>query len=178
MNVCVFCGSATGTNPHYADSAGKLGALFAHSGISIIYGGGKIGLMGVLADAAIQAGGSVIGVIPDFLVQREVGHNGITRLEVVSSMHERKQRMAHLADAFVALPGGWGTLEELAETLTWRQLGISHQPVVVLNLFGFFDPLLEQMRKMSDEGFLNPAYRDVLKIANSPEEVLDILSRK
>src|SRR5690606_10791267 len=146
MNVCVFCGSATGRSAIYAEGAAKLGQLLAESSIQLIYGGGNSGLMGVVADAVVRAGGPATGVIPSVLVDREVGHRGITHLEVVDSMHQRKQRMADLADAFVALPGGWGTLEELCEILTWKQLGLIHQPVVLLNSNRFFDPLLEQMR--------------------------------
>ena len=172
MNVCVFCGSNTGLNPVYAESARKLGSLMAKTHTTLIYGGGKVGIMGILADAVMSAGGEVIGIIPDFLKKREVGHNGVTRLEVVDSMHERKQRMADLADAFIAFPGGWGTLEELAEILTWKQLGLISDPVILLNVNGFFNPLLQQMRSMAEEGFLHPEYLTIIKIANTPEEAL------
>src|SRR5690348_16612291 len=131
MNVCVFCGSGTGSNPVFSEAARKLGALFATSSIRLVYGGGKIGLMGVIASSVIEAGGEVTGVIPRFLMDKEVGHSGITVLEVVESMHERKKRMADLADAFVALPGGWGTLEELCEILTWKQLGLISQSILL-----------------------------------------------
>jgi uncharacterized protein (TIGR00730 family) len=134
--------------------------------------------MGIVADAVMAEGGEVIGIIPDFLVKREVAHRGITRLEIVESMHQRKQRMASLADGFLALPGGWGTLEELAEILTWRQLGLIEQPIVILNINHFFDPLLAQMREMAEDGFLRPAYLNVLKVASSPEEALSVLYRK
>lgn len=176
MNVCVFCGSASGENPVYAESAGKLGILLARSGIRLVYGGGNIGLMGVVADSVITAGGEVTGVIPAFLLNREVGHRGITRLEVVDSMHERKQRMADLADAFIALPGGWGTMEELAEILTWKQLGLISQPVLLLNTNHFFDPLLDQMRLMVKEGFLQPGYFNFLRVENTPEQILTALT--
>jgi uncharacterized protein (TIGR00730 family) len=175
MNVCVFCGSNTGLNPVYADSARKLGSLMAQSHIPLIYGGGNVGIMGVLADAIMGAGGEVIGIIPDFLVKREVGHRGITRLEIVDSMHERKQRMADLADAFIAFPGGWGTLEELAEILTWKQLGLINDPIILLNINQFFSPLLEQMRLMSEEGFLHAENLKNLQIANTPEEALSYI---
>jgi uncharacterized protein (TIGR00730 family) len=176
MNVCVFCGSCTGKNPLYADAAGRLGSLLAQSSIRLVYGGGNIGLMGVVADAVMAGGGMVTGVIPGFLMKREVGHLGITDLEVVDSMHQRKQRMADLADAFIALPGGWGTLEELAEILTWKQLGLITQPVIVLNTNQFFDPLLDQMRLMVKEGFLSPANFQQLKVENEPEGVLSFLT--
>lgn len=178
MNLCVFCGSSGGHNPAFAQIATALGTRMAQRSISLVYGGGKVGLMGVLADAVMKAGGEVIGVIPEFLLKREVGHAGITRLEVVQSMHERKQRMAMLADAFVAMPGGWGTLEELAEILTWRQLGLIQQPVGVLNAVNFFDPFLSQLRKMCDEGFLFPSYTDILSVLTTPEETISWLSHK
>jgi uncharacterized protein (TIGR00730 family) len=175
MNVCVFCGSSTGNNPLYAESALKLGTLMAQASMSLIYGGGNVGLMGIVADAVMKHQGEVIGVIPDFLVKREVGHQGITRLEVVGSMHQRKHRMADLADAFIALPGGWGTLEELFEILTWKQLGLVDQPIVLLNANRFFDPLLDQMRSMAQEGFLKPTYLKALNVAASPEEALSMI---
>lgn len=175
MNVCVFCGSGTGRNPVYAETARKLGQLFAQSSIRLVYGGGKIGLMGILADTMMESGGKVTGVIPGFLMRKEVGHRGITELEVVESMHQRKQRMAELADAFVALPGGWGTLEELAEILTWRQLGLITQPVVLLNTNHFFDPLLNQMRLMVKEGFLQSGNFNFLQVEKTPEKILSFL---
>ncbi len=178
MRICVFCGSSSGRNEAYAGVARELGLLMARNSISLVYGGGNVGLMGILADEVMRAGGEVIGVIPEFLLQREVGHRGITQLEVVQSMHERKQRMAALADAFLALPGGWGTLEELAEILTWRQLQLVTQPVAVINTRQFFDPLLLQMRKMCEEGFLHPSYADVMNVAPTPVEAISLLSRK
>jgi uncharacterized protein (TIGR00730 family) len=177
MNICVFCGSSKGTNPRYADAAITLGKLFAQQNITLIYGGGKVGLMGVVADAVMQHGGKVIGIIPDFLMKREVGHRGITQLEVVDSMHERKKRMADLADGFIALPGGWGTLEELAEILTWRQLTLINDPVAILNTEKFFDPLLEQMNRMTTDGFLRPGWMDTLHVSESPEQLLTYFIR-
>src|SRR5690349_19669652 len=132
MNICVFCGSGTGNQPVYAQAARDLGAVLAKSNHALVYGGGNIGLMGIIADSVLEHDGEVIGVIPQFLVNREVGHHGVTRLEIVQSMHERKKRMADLSDAFIAMPGGWGTLDELAEILTWGQLGIINQPVGLL----------------------------------------------
>lgn len=178
MNVCVFCGSASGNDPQYAEAVRELGSSMGSAGISLVYGGGNIGLMGIIADSVMDAGGEVIGVIPEFLVNREVGHRGITTLEVVDSMHQRKQRMAGLAHAFLALPGGWGTLEELAEILTWRQLGLADQPVIIFNLLEFFDPLLHQMRRMKEEGFLMNSYLDIIHIVSTSEEAMDLLSRK
>jgi uncharacterized protein (TIGR00730 family) len=172
MNICVFCGSATGTNPVYTAAARDLGVLFAKSSHTLVYGGGNIGLMGVLADAVIDNAGEVIGVIPDFLLQREVGHRGVTRLEVVESMHLRKKRMADLSNAFIAMPGGWGTLDELAEILTWRQLGLITQPIGLLNINNFFDPLISQMHSMVDEGFLKADNLHLLQIENSAEKLL------
>jgi uncharacterized protein (TIGR00730 family) len=172
MNVCVFCGSSTGINPAYAEAAKSLGGLLARNKMRLIYGGGNVGLMGIVADAVMAGGGEVIGIIPDFLLKREVGHRGITRLEVVETMHERKKRMADLADAFIALPGGWGTMEELTEVLTWRQLGLIKQPVGIINLNNFFDPLLDQLRKMVQEEFVRPAYLNVLLVETSPEKLL------
>lgn len=176
MNVCVFCGSGNGSNIIYSQAARELGSLLAKSSMRLVYGGGNIGLMGTVADAVMEGGGQVTGVIPAFLMAKEVGHRGITDLEVVESMHQRKQRMADLADAFVALPGGWGTLEELSEILTWKQLGLITQPVVVLNTNYFFDPLLDQMRLMVKEGFLQAGYFDLLKVEESPQEIVSILT--
>lgn len=175
MNICVFCGSSSGKIPVYARAAKEFGQHLAKGNHTLIYGGGNIGLMGIIADTVLEAGGKVIGVIPQFLMDREVGHTGITSLEVVTSMHERKKRMADLADAFVALPGGWGTLEELAEILTWKQLGLMTQPVAVLNCNRFFDPLLAQMRFMVDEGFLHDENFMSLKSSDSPAVLLAAL---
>lgn len=172
MNICVFCGSATGDDPIYAEAARELGRLIGVNSHSLVYGGGKIGLMGVVADSVVEYGGEVIGVIPDFLLKQEVGHNGISKLEVVPSMHVRKKRMADLSHAFLAMPGGWGTLDELAEILTWRQLGIVHQPIGLLNVNGFFDPLLAQMRSMVSEGFLKSSNLDLLHVEATPGKLL------
>jgi uncharacterized protein (TIGR00730 family) len=175
MNVCVFCGSGTGINPVYSEAARELGVRLANASLQLVYGGGNIGLMGTVADSVMGAGGKVTGVIPAFLLDKEVGHRGITHLEVVESMHQRKQRMADLADAFIALPGGWGTLEELSEILTWKQLGLITQPVLLLNTNQFFDPLLDQMRLMVREGFLQAGYFDFLQVEKNPENILSLL---
>ena len=175
MNVCVFCGSSTGTHAEFSNAARETGRLLAQGGHTLVYGGGNIGLMGILADTVLTNGGKVIGVIPDFLMNREVGHTGLTELIIVASMHERKKRMADLADVFIALPGGWGTLDELAEILTWRQLGLTDQPVGVLNVDSFFSPLIEQMNQMTEKGFLHPANLKFLRVENSPAKLLTTL---
>lgn len=175
MNVCVFCGSSTGKNPIFAQAARELGTLLAKNSHSLVYGGGRVGLMGIIADSVMENGGEVLGIIPKFLMDREVGHERITRLEVVQSMHQRKQRMADLSNAFVAMPGGWGTLEEVAEILTWRQLGLISNPVILLNVNNFFGPLISQLNAMFDEGFVRREYVDNLRIASSPDEVLTLI---
>jgi uncharacterized protein (TIGR00730 family) len=175
MNVCIFCGSASGKRNEYAEAAREIGVLIHKSGSSLVYGGGNIGLMGIVADEVMKLGGHVIGVIPDFLLQREVAHKGITQLEVVSSMHERKRRMADLADAFIAMPGGWGTLDELAEILTWKQLGLIHASVGLLNTRGYFNPLIDQMKLMEAEGFLSTANLEQLNVSESPTHLLNQL---
>lgn len=175
MNICVFCGSGMGRNPVYAEAARTLGKLMVQHHSTLIYGGGNIGLMGIVADAVMADGGKVIGVIPDFLMQKEVGHKGLTQLEVVGSMHERKRRMADLANAFVALPGGWGTLDELAEILTWRQLGLVKAPIAILNTNHYFDTLLKQMEVMVTEGFLSAQNLADLLVAETPQTLLSQL---
>jgi uncharacterized protein (TIGR00730 family) len=172
MNICVFCGSGLGNNSIYAQAAQELADNIIQSDSSLVYGGGNVGLMGVIADHLIAKGGKVIGVIPDFLLKKEVGHKGITELIVVNSMHERKKRMADLADAFVAMPGGWGTLDELAEILTWKQLGLINKPIGLLNTNSYFTPLIAQMEKMVAEGFLNQKSFADLIIQQSPQKLL------
>ena len=175
MNVCVFCGSSKGKNPVFAEAARELGALLAKNSHALVYGGGNVGLMGIVADSVMEHHGEVFGIIPQFLLDREVGHTKITRLEVVQSMHQRKQRMADLANAFIALPGGWGTLEEVAEILTWRQLGLISQPVILLNINGFFTPLVKQLDAMYEEGFVRKEYLSILNIATTPAEALSLI---
>jgi len=178
MNICVFCGSSTGADPVYANAAKEIGQLISKSKSSLVYGGGNIGLMGILADEVLAHNGKVIGVIPDFLMKREVGHTGITQLEIVGTMHERKKRMAEFADAFLALPGGWGTLDELAEILTWKQLGLIHQPIGLLNIDSFFNSLIDQMKTMVAKGFLAEANFSSIKISESPRKLLTSLGVK
>ncbi len=175
MNICVFCGSSTGKDAVYADAARETGEILGRAGHTLIYGGGNIGLMGIVADAVLSTGGKVIGVIPDFLVRREVGHRGLTELIEVRSMHERKKRMADLTDAFIALPGGWGTLDELAEILTWRQLGLINQPVGLLNINSFFSPLISQMETMLENGFIRSENMKILTVEKSPSKLLTAL---
>lgn len=175
MNICVFCGSATGNNPLYARLAAEFAKLLAERGHSLVYGGGNIGLMGIIADNVLANHGKVIGVIPSFLAEREVAHQGLTQLEIVGTMHERKMRMAELANAFVVLPGGWGTLDEMAEILTWKQLGLISQNLFILNSNNFFDPLLDQMRFMVKDGFLRQENLDSVSIANSPQQLFSMI---
>jgi uncharacterized protein (TIGR00730 family) len=175
-NICVFCGSSAGGKSVYAQAAQAVGRLLCRRGIGLVYGGGKVGLMGVLADACLAEGGRVIGVIPQALVDREVAHSGLTELRVVNSMHERKAIMADVSDAFMALPGGYGTWEELFEMLTWSQLGIQRKPCGLLNVSGYYDPLLELADKALSEGFLRGVNRDLLLSDDDPERLLDRLS--
>ena len=173
MNICVFCGSSFGNSSIYEEAAKEIGLLISSTNSTLIYGGGKVGLMGVVADAVLKSSGSVIGIIPDFLHKREVAHDGLTELQIVTSMHERKMRMADLADVFVALPGGIGTLDELAEILTWKQLGLVQKPIALLNLNSYFDPLLLLFDKMVSEGFLKQANVDDLLISNTPQKLFN-----
>jgi len=173
MRLCVFCGSNPGQNPRYREAAEALAAELAARGWGMVYGGGKVGMMGTVADAAIAGGCEVLGVIPKALEQKELGHTGITRLEIVASMHERKQRMAELADAFVALPGGLGTLEEIFENLTWAQLGIHAKPCAFLNVEGYYDPLLEFIDRAVSQRYVRPEHRRMIVVESSPAALLD-----
>lgn len=170
--LCVFCGSNPGRDPGYRRLAERLGQTLARRGIGVVYGGGRVGLMGALADATLAAGGEVIGVIPQALLDREIGHRGLTDLRVVGSMHERKALMAELADGFVALPGGIGTLEELFEVWTWAQLGLHAKPCGVLHDDGFYAPLVGFLDHLVETGFVRPAHRGMLVSAASPGELL------
>ena len=170
--VCVFCGSRPGVRPAYTEAAQRLGETLAARGIGLVTGGGKVGLMGVIADAVLQAGGEARGVIPRTLVEREVGHEGLTELHVVDTMHQRKAGMAALADAFIAMPGGIGTMEELFEVWTWSVLGIHAKPVGLLNVEGYYDNLLGFVDGSVREGFLHPAHRARLVSASTPEDLL------
>jgi uncharacterized protein (TIGR00730 family) len=177
-SVCVFCGSNAGNDPRFASAARELGALLAREGIALVYGGGHVGLMGVLADAVLANGGKAIGVIPRALWDREVGHRGLTELHIVETMHERKAMMASLADAFVALPGGLGTLEEIFEVWTWAQLGIHAKPVGFLNVEGFYGSLLEFLDRGVDAGFIRAQHRAVAIVDADPAVLLQRLIRR
>jgi uncharacterized protein (TIGR00730 family) len=170
--VCVYAGSNPGRDPAYAQAAAGLARVLAERGIGVVYGGGRVGLMGVVADTALAAGAEVIGVIPQDLVDREIGHSGLTELRVVGSMHERKALMAELAGAFVALPGGAGTLEELIEIYTWSQLGLHRKPMGVLNVRGYYDGLAALLDHAVQEGFLREQHRAALHIAEDAGELL------
>ncbi|MEM6539221.1 MAG: TIGR00730 family Rossman fold protein [Pseudomonadota bacterium] len=172
-SVCVFCGSNPGNHPDYAAAAKDLGKEIAKRGCALIYGGAEVGLMGMVADAALSAGGDVTGVIPKALVDKEIAHKGLTRLETVSSMHERKAMMAELSDGFVNLPGGTGTLEEMFEVWTWSQLGFHKKPIGVINVRRFYDPLLAFLDHQRDEGFVKPGLRKTLLQAEKPSDLLD-----
>jgi uncharacterized protein (TIGR00730 family) len=171
--ICVFAGSSAGVRAEYRAAARELGRVLAERGIEVVYGGARVGLMGVLADAALAAGGRVTGVMPSVLVAKEVAHNGLTDLRVVSSMHERKALMSDLSDGFIALPGGWGTWEEFFEVLTWSQLGLHQKPCGLLNVDGYFDRLLSFIEHSMDEGFVKREYRTMISVAVSPAALLD-----
>lgn len=175
--VCVFCGSSSGTRPEFEDAAVALGRLMAERGLELVYGGASVGLMGSVADAVLATGGRVTGVIPEALVAKEIAHPGLTELRVVASMHERKAAMAELADAFVALPGGYGTLEETFEMITWTQLGLHHAPVGLYDIDGFFDHLGRFLDHAVAEGFVKPAHRDLVLVDDDPGRLLDRVAR-
>ena len=175
--ICVYCGSSEGARPEYAEAARGLGAFLARRGIGLVFGGGRVGLMGAVADGALAAGGEVIGVIPEKLRARELAHLGLTELFVVDSMHARKTMMAYLSDAFIALPGGWGTLEETFEVTTWAQLNYHLKPVGLLNVLGYYDRLLHFVDHAEAEGFIRPVHRGLVVASQSPDELLDLLAR-
>lgn len=174
-SVCVFCGASSGASPVYREAAIALGQAIARRGLTLVYGGGAVGLMGIVADAAMAAGGEVIGIIPVSLQRAEIAHTGLTRLEVVDGMHARKARMAELSDAFIALPGGLGTLEELFEVWTWGQLGYHSKPLGLLEINGFYEKLTGFLDHVVDQGFVRPQHRAMLQVNASPEALLDAL---
>ena len=176
-SVTVYCGSNPGADPAFADATRALARRLAGDGVRIVYGGGHVGLMGILADTAMAAGGEVVGVIPQALVDREIGHTGLSDLRVVGSMHERKALMAELGEAFIALPGGIGTLEELIEVYTWSQLGLHRKPLGVLNVSGYYDALAAFLDQAVHERFLRQAHRDVLVFEADPDALLGRLAR-
>jgi uncharacterized protein (TIGR00730 family) len=175
--VCVFCGASSGRSPAYAEAARSLGSALAARGLGLVYGGGRVGLMGAVADAALAGGGEVVGVIPQELVDRELAHGGVTELRVVGSLHERKALMAELADGFVALPGGFGTLDELLEQLTWSQLGLHAKPIGLFDVEEYWRPLITLARHATDEGFVREADLGAIAIGTEPEALLDRLER-
>ncbi|MCC7031226.1 MAG: TIGR00730 family Rossman fold protein [Acidobacteria bacterium] len=173
--LCVFCGSSAGTNPAYAEAARRMGRELVARGIGLVYGGGHVGLMGVVADAVLEAGGEAVGVIPHALAAREIAHQRLTTLHVVASMHERKAMMADLADAFVAMPGGFGTYEELFEAITWTQLGLHKKPCGLLNVAGFYDAVVRFIDHAVAEQFIRPQHRAVLLVESEPARLIDAL---
>lgn len=171
--ICVFCGSSPGASPDYMDAARKVGELLARRGLGLVYGGGRVGLMGALADSALAAGGEVIGIIPYSLEQKEVAHRGLTELQIVDSMHARKARMSDLSDGFLGLPGGFGTLEEFFEVVTWAQIGIHQKPCALLNVNGYFDLLLDFVDHALAERFVRPEHRSLILTDTDPGLLLD-----
>jgi uncharacterized protein (TIGR00730 family) len=174
--IAVYCGSSPGKNPVYKDAATELGKVLAARGITLVYGGGSVGLMGILARAVVEQGGNVIGVIPKAIAEMEVAYTDLQDLRIVDDMHSRKALMADLADAFIALPGGLGTVEELMEILTWSQLGFHQKPAGILNIAGFFDPMLAFLERLSEEEFIAPEHKSMLMVDNSPEGLLQRFS--
>jgi len=173
MNITVYCGSSAGNNPKLPEDAKALGRLMAREGITLVYGGSSLGIMGAIADSVMLNGGEVIGVIPENLFAKEVAHKGITRLLVVKTMHERKHHMAELGDAFIALPGGYGTFEELFEIITWNQLKIIEKPVILLNSDGYYDKLVSFLDDAFAKGFIRPENKKILFVAETPEQAID-----
>ena len=175
QNVCVYSASSTKIAPVYFEAATELGRLLAIKGINLINGAGSIGLMAATSNAALQAGGTVTGVIPHFMVEQGWHHTGLTRLVKTETMHERKQRMAEMSDGVIALPGGCGTLEELLEIITWKQLGLYLKPIVILNINGYFDPLIEMLHRAIDESFMRCEHADIWRVATSTHEAVELL---
>jgi uncharacterized protein (TIGR00730 family) len=175
-SICVYCGANAGVAPAYAEAARALGRALVARDLSLVYGGGNVGLMGIIADEVLRVGGEVTGVIPTALVEREVGHTGLTRQFIVKDMHERKAMMAELADGFIAMPGGMGTLEELFEMLTWSQLGIHAKPIGLLNVEGFYDGLTGFIHHATAQGFIRPQHAALLRSAAEPQDLLDQLT--
>jgi uncharacterized protein (TIGR00730 family) len=176
-SICVFCGSANGARPTYLDTARELGQSIAQRGYGLVFGGATVGAMGAVADAALAEGGKVVGVIPDVIMDREIGHRGLTEQHIVRTMHERKALMASRSDAFIALPGGYGTMDEFIEIVTWAQLRIHANPCVLLNVDGYYDPLLRFFDSAVDEGFIKPENRGLVQVASSVGAALDVIER-
>jgi len=176
--ICVFCGSSPGVSPLYAEAASAVGREIARRGWTLVYGGGSVGLMGVLADAALETGGRVVGVIPRFLYECEVGHDELTELEIVDTLTERKLRMGDLSDAFLSLPGGIGTMDELFEALSWAQLGLETKPNGLLNVNGYYDGLIAFLDRAMADGFLRPKHHALLHVSTDPQALLDALGKR
>lgn len=176
-SLCVFCGSNPGSRPIFGELAHELGVSLSRRGIAVVYGGARVGLMGRVADGALSAGGKVIGVLPRFMTQKELAHAGLSELLLVDSMHERKALMAERSEGFIALPGGYGTLEELFEVLTWSQLALHKKPIGLLNVDGFYEPLIAQIDYAVRDGFLRPGHRELLVVDTEVEPLLDRLTR-
>jgi len=174
-SLCVYCGSSGRGRDSHHEAARRLGRLMAEAGVRLVYGGGRIGMMGLIADAVLAAGGEVVGIIPRFLDQVEVGHSGVSRMIVTDNMHERKERMAELADAFVILPGGLGTLDETFEILTWKQLQLHDKPVVIADIDGYWQPLVDLVDRMIEENYARPEHRNMFRVVGSVDEVLPAL---
>ena len=175
--VCVFCGSKEGSRPSYVEAAGNMGKEIAHRGLGLVYGGGRVGLMGAVADAVLEEGGEVVGVIPEALIAREIAHPGLTELHVVGSMHERKRLMADLSDGFITLPGGYGTLEEFLEVLSWAQLSMHEKPCGLLDVDRFWKPLSALFDQLVAEGFVHPDHRSLVLTEQNPDALLDLMER-
>ena len=173
--VCVYCASSTQIKPEYFESTDRLGKIFTNAGISVVYGGGSNGLMGKLADSMLESNGKIIGIIPQFMCDENWHHKALTELIVVETMHERKEKMVKMADAVVALPGGCGTLEELLEVITWKQLGIFTKPIVILNIGGYYDSLIDMLHRAIDEKFMRNIHKNMWEVVNTPEEVLEAI---
>ena len=178
ISLCVYCGSSAEVCPEHRDAAAELGRLAASRGVRIVFGGGRVGLMGILADAALAAGGRVTGIIPAHLQSREVGHNDVSELEIVDSMHSRKMRMFELSDAFCILPGGLGTLDETFEIVTWKQLGLHDKPVLLINLGGYWDPLLRLIDHQVAAGYVRPRHARLLTVVSRVADVFDTIARE
>lgn len=171
--ICVFCGSYNGADEEYVETAQALGTAIARRGLGLVYGGGHVGLMGTVADAVLAGGGHVIGVMPQALVEKELQHKGVQEFHTVATMHERKALMAERADAFIALPGGFGTMDELFEIVTWAQLGLHRKPIVLLNVAGYFKPLLHLFHHMAEEGFIKHAHRSIILVEEKAEQAVE-----
>lgn len=173
--VCVYCGSSSGKNPAYLDKAGQLGEVLASQGLALVYGGSKIGLMGKLADSVLAKGGRAVGVLPEALKTKEVAHPGLQELHIVKNMHERKAKMAALSDAFIALPGGFGTMDEVMEMITWNQLGFQSKPIGFLNVEGYYDKLFDFLGSLTSQGFVKPGLVEALALEREPKKLIDRL---